>query len=95
MGTTAARKCSWIIQNVFSVLGFELFTACQAVDLRKQNEEDNGLSKVQNAVYERVREDIPFIAEDREMRIEIEKMERLIRSGELLSIVSRFIADYR
>ena len=95
MGTTAARKCSSIIQNVFSVLGYELFTACQAVDLRKKNEKNNGLSVVQNAVYERVREVIGFIKEDKEMRIEIEKMEKLIRSGEFLQIVRQHISDYR
>lgn len=95
MGTTASRKCSWIIQNAISVLGFELFTACQALDLRKKGEKDNGLSPAQNMVYERVREEIPFIEEDKEMRIEIEKMERLIRSGELLKGVRQIISDYR
>ena len=95
MGTTAARKCSSIIQNVYSVLGFELFTTCQGVDLRKKDEKNNGLSPAQNAVYERVREDIGFIEEDKEMRIEIEKMEKLIRNKELLQIVRRFISDYR
>ncbi|MBR4462199.1 MAG: histidine ammonia-lyase [Erysipelotrichaceae bacterium] len=87
MGTTAARKCSWIIQNVFSVLGFELLTACQAIDLRRKEEENHGLSEFQNKLYELVRKEIGFIEGDQEMRIEIEKIEKLIRSKELTAVI--------
>ena len=91
MGTTAARKCSWIIQNSLSVLAYELLTACQAVDIRKHLDNKEGLSVVLEAVYSRIRKDIPFMDEDREIRIDIEKIEKLIRSEELLDIVNEYI----
>ena len=49
MGTTAARKCSWIIQNTLSVLAYELLTACQAVDIR------NILDNTNNSLNEKLK----------------------------------------
>lgn len=91
MGTTAARKCSLVIQNALSVIAYELLTGCQAVDIRNYLENKNGLSKVLEAIYQRIRKDIPFMKEDREIRIDIEKIEKLVRSEELLDILSEYI----
>src|SRR5699024_9892992 len=45
MGTTAARKAGWIVQNTLSVLADELLTACQGIDIRRRlNTHDQGIS---------------------------------------------------
>ena len=95
MGTTAARKSGWIIDNSYSVLAYELFTACQAVDIRRRlGKVAPGLSPVLEDVYSLVRENIDFIEKDREMRIDIATIEKLIRSGKILETVRKHIPDF-
>lgn len=92
MGTTAARKCSWIIQNSTSVLAYELLTACQAIDIRNRlSGTKGGLSKPLQDVYELVRKDIAFLEEDRELRIDIEKIERLAREKDIPSMIDEYL----
>lgn len=95
MGTTAARKAGQILQNTLSVLSYELLTACQAVDIRRmKNTHGSGLSPVHEAVYRRVRQDIPFLEEDRELWPDIRAIEKLTRSGELLDIAQELVPDF-
>ena len=95
MGTTAARKAGMILENTRSVLAYELLTACQAVDIRRQvGPWGNGLSPAVQAVYDTVRSIIPFMEEDREIRLDIEKIERLVRSEELIHTVKKLIPDF-
>ena len=94
MGTTAARKCGDIIQNSTSVIAFELLSACQAVDIRKYVDNQEGLSEVLKKIYEKVRENIPFMKEDHEIRNDIEKIEKLIRTEDILDIVNEYCADF-
>ena len=71
MGTTAARKAGWILQNTLSVLAFELLTACQAVDIRRREGSfGQGLSPVLQAVYDAVRREVAFYETDREIQPE-------------------------
>jgi len=90
MGTTAARKCSWIIQNTLSTLAYELLTAIQAIDIRLLNKSKDELSPVHKEIYQRIRRDIDFMQEDREIRIDIEKIENIIRSQDLLEIIYKY-----
>ena len=94
MGTTAARKCTAMLQNSLSVIAFELLTACQAVDIRKNICNQEGLSKTLEDVYELVRKDIPYMEKDREIRIDIEKIEEIIRKEDIREIVYRDCADF-
>ena len=95
MGTTAARKAGLILENTRSVLAYELLTACQALDIRRQiGPWGEGLSPAVQAVYDRVRNEIKFMDEDRELRIDIEKIEKLVRSGELQAAVQKLIPDF-
>ena len=95
MGTTAARKAGLILENTRSVLAYELLTACQAVDIRRRvGPWGEGLSPAVQIVYDKVRALIPFMAEDREIRLDIEKIERLVRSGELVKAVEALIPDF-
>lgn len=86
MGTTASRKCSWIIQNTLSVIAFEYLTALQAIDLRC-NDKGKTLSEILRSVYQLIRKDIIFMEKDRELRIDIEKIEEIIRDDKLINLI--------
>lgn len=95
MGTTAARKAGLILENTRSVLAYELLTACQAVDVRRRvGPWGEGLSPAVQVVYDKVRALIPFMEEDRELRIDIEKIEKLVRSEELIQAVKQIVPDF-
>lgn len=95
MGTTAARKSGWILQNTLSVLAFELLTACQAVDIRRRlNTHGQGLSKVDEAIFEHVRKSVDFFEIDREIWPDIKAVEAMVRSGEILDIVAENAPDF-
>ncbi len=95
MGTTAARKSGLILENTLSVLAYELFTACQAVDIRRRvGPWGEGLSTAVQAVYDLVRKDISFVEEDREMRIEIEKIEKIIREADIVGAVKEAVPEF-
>lgn len=88
MGTTAARKATWILENTRSVLAYELLTACQALDIRRRmNTHGQGVSPACEAIYRRVRQEISFCEVDRELRPDIEAIERILRSGELCELI--------
>ncbi len=88
MGTTAARKAGTILENTRSVLAYELLTACQAIDIRRRGgEHGQGLSPAGDAVYRRVREQVAFMEKDRELWPDIQAVEAMVRSGELLELV--------
>ncbi|MBQ1371728.1 MAG: histidine ammonia-lyase [Oscillospiraceae bacterium] len=95
MGTTAARKAGLILENTRSVLAYELLTACQAVDVRRRvGPWGEGLSPAVQAVYDKVRAEVPFMEEDRELRIDIEKLEKLVRSEALIQAVKQIVPDF-
>lgn len=95
MGTTAARKSKWILENTFSVLADELLTACQAIDIRRRlNTHGQGISPVHQKIYELVRSEVPFYEVDTEIRLDIEKVDRIIREEKLLQIVDEMVPDF-
>lgn len=89
MGTTAARKAVAIVDNTLSVLAFELMAAVQGLDLRGRKPSDSV-----EAVRQVVRRQVPFLEEDREIRLDIEAINRLVRSGEIQSLASELIGDF-
>lgn len=90
MGTTAARKLKVIVGNLYSVLSFELMAAVQGIELRGEQE---ALSPVHEALFQLVRRDVPFMAEDHELRVDITAMNVLMRSGEIPTLVHRFLPE--
>ena len=96
MGTTAARKSGQILENTRSVLAYELLTACQALDLRlaQCNQKHDALPLLVRNVLDRVRKDIKFMDTDREIRIDIEIIEKFIRSGELSKMIEKIQPDF-
>ena len=94
MGTTAARKAGWIVQNTLSVLADELLTACQAIDIRRQlNTHGQGITPLHEALYKHVREKVAFFEIDREIWPDIKAVEAMVRSGELLEIAHEILPD--
>ena len=84
MGTIAARKAMEILKNTRHVIAIEILTACQAIDLSGAAEK---LSPATRAVYDLVRTSIPTLEEDRQMYIDMNKVNEMIVSGEVLSAI--------
>ncbi|MDO4543045.1 MAG: histidine ammonia-lyase [Clostridia bacterium] len=89
MGTTAARKLRTIVENLYSVLAFELMAAVQGIELRGGKP-----SRIHQSIAERVRKEVPFMDEDLEMVPFIEGMNKLIRGGEIEKLVADEIEDF-
>lgn len=83
MGTTAARKAVSILDNVQKVLGIELFAAAQALSLRGEQKLGRGTA----AAYALIREEVPFIDHDVVMHTEMNKLDRMVKTGSLVKAV--------
>lgn len=83
MGTIGARKARNILDNAQKVISMEIFTACQAIDLRG----NKALGEKTKRAYNKVREYIPFIKEDVVMYKHIHLMDELIKNDELYSYI--------
>ena len=86
MGMTACRKAKQIVTNVSNVLAIELLVACQAIDLRKNKKP---LSPSGQAVYDLVRSHVPFMAKDRYIAPDIEKIEKLVKDGKIVEVAQQ------
>jgi histidine ammonia-lyase len=75
MGTIAARQASQILNNVKKVIAMELFTAAQAIDLRKSSETLGVGTKI---AYDTIRQHIPFLTQDDVMYPYINRMIKLV-----------------
>ena len=60
MGTTAARKCTAVVENTVKIICIELLTAMQAIDFRKPMKAGAGIEPV----YKLIRKDVPFMEND-------------------------------
>lgn len=79
MGATSAIKLRVIAENLERILALELFSAAQAVDLRKKRiGQDKKLGKGTRDIYAKIREVVPFIEEDTVMYPHIESVKSLI-----------------
>jgi len=83
MGTIAARKAGSILENTTQVIAMEIFTACQAIDLRG----NQGLGKKTEKAYNKIREYIPFIKTDEIMYHHIHTANDLLKNNELFNYI--------
>jgi len=88
MGTHAARKAMEIVKNAENVLAIELLCACQALELRQPLEP----SKVTGAVLSLVREQVPYLNNDRYMHPDIIKAQKLISEKNIVRKVEELIS---
>lgn len=83
MGTIASRKATSILKNSTQVIAMEIFTACQAIDLR----DNTSLGKMTKKAYNKIREYVPFIDKDEIMYHHIHTVNDLIESDELYAAI--------
>jgi histidine ammonia-lyase len=83
MSTMAARKCRAVVGNATRVLACELLCAAQGLEFLAPLRPGKGAE----AAYRHIREHVRPIGRDRTLHRDLEAVERLIRSGSLLSAV--------
>lgn len=86
-GTIGARKASQIIKHTQRVLGTELVCAAQGADFKGKDK----LGKGTSAAYATIRKDVVFLEGDRILYLDIDKSQKIIKSGELLNEVQKAI----
>lgn len=89
MGTIAANKALSILNHTRQVLAIELLCACQALDLRQPLQP----SPVAAAALAAVREQIPFLQEDRYLSPELELAACMLADGRVWKAVKELLAD--
>ena len=82
MGMTSANKAREVMNNVRIVLAIEALAACQALDFRKPLQPGKGVK----AIYEKIRERVPYAPTDRRFKIDMEKMQDLLADDTLLAV---------
>ncbi len=80
MGTTAARKTRKIIEHLHIILAIELLCAAQAMDLIQIQ---NHISPRIREVYQKIREIIPKLTEDREIAPDVNRCVELLKNKEI------------
>ena len=85
MGTIGARKARDIIHNVEEIISILYMCSVQALELRNIEEG----SMIAQLVHNKIREVSPYIDNDREFRIDLAKINSLIRNNEILDIIER------
>ncbi len=91
MGTIAARKGREIVKNVENILAMELLCATQGLGFLLPLQPGIGIKEA----YHIVREKVPPIKGDRRFSEDIQKIQSLIESGELLHHVERVVGGLR
>lgn len=87
MGTIAARHARVIIDHAQTVLGIELMSASQAVDLRGEGK----LGQGSQVAYDMLREKVSFMEDDRIFYLDMDKAKEIIASGNLVNKVEEKI----
>lgn len=88
MGMTSARKAKVVVENLTQVLAIELLVSAQAIDFGDKN---LPLSDSNRKVYEMVREQVPFMDNDRYIAPDIDKCAMLIKSGLIVGEVEKIL----
>ncbi|MEE6250158.1 MAG: histidine ammonia-lyase [Bdellovibrionota bacterium] len=89
MGTIAARKLGNIVKNAQAVCAMEILCACQALDLVKPLKPTAGVK----ALYDAVREKVPFAETDRIFAKDVEVIKEMIKDGTLIKAVTSKIGE--
>eukprot|EP00762_Andalucia_godoyi_P001669 ANDGO_07069.mRNA.1 putative histidine ammonia-lyase len=84
MGGWAARKAVLVVQNVERVLAIEIMCACQAIDFLRPLKTSPSLEAVWNFVRRDL--NIPFLAKDRVLSDDIEKIACAVRAGAIAKV---------
>jgi len=83
MSTAAARKARTIVTNATRVLACELLCGAQGIEFHRPLMAGRGAE----AAYQKIRDNVDPLAADRTLHPDLEAVEGLIESGELLATV--------
>jgi histidine ammonia-lyase len=79
MGVTAVLKLRKVADNLATILALELFCAAQGIDFRKRDiGVDKKLGKGTGAIYQEIREKVPFIESDTYMKDHMDEVEHIV-----------------
>ena len=81
MGVTSGRMLIELIDNVFNIFAIEFLCASQAIDFHRPLKTSPSLEGVHNLI----RKHVPKIIDDRVFQPDIQNIESLLRSGELVA----------
>jgi histidine ammonia-lyase len=87
MGANAARHAIEIIENVKNVIGIEMYSAAQAIDLRENGPQR--LGKGTARAYKAIRSRVSMVTADRELSTDMAVIASMISSGEIREAVFR------
>lgn len=87
MGTTAARQARQILRNVQYVVGMEILSACQGIDLRKVEK----LGKGTQVAYDLVRSVVSYMKNDRLIKLDMIKVDELVVSHKIVDEVEKVV----
>ena len=93
MGTTSARTAALVLDDAQKVIGIELSAATQAIWLREEMGE-GGIAKLApgtKAAYDYLRSKTDPIEEDIIMLEELDKFDKIVKSGELVEAVEKIV----
>lgn len=85
MGSIGGRKALRVCQNLRKILAIELLCAAQAFTFHRPLRS----GAVPEAAFALIRKQIPFATEDRIFSQDIQKADRLLQSGQLLSVMDK------
>lgn len=89
MGTIAARKFRQVTGNAENIVAMELLSASQALDLLAPLKPAGAVE----AAFDRIREEVPFAAEDRVFHKDIVKIRDMIRSESLMQVIQESVGE--
>jgi histidine ammonia-lyase len=92
MAANAARHAMEVVWNTERIIGIEMLTAAQAIDLRlrQMRLDGNALGEGTREAYARIRKDISFLDVDRILHPDIERAALLVHSGEIVHAAASF-----
>lgn len=91
MGVTAARKAKQVCKNVQNVLAMEFLCASQGLEFHQPLKAGKGVQ----AAYEKIREVVPPVKQDRAFHADIEEINKLIDDGSLLDAVESAVGQLK
>lgn len=83
MGMTTALKTRQILDNAQAVLAIEFIAGAQAVDFRRPVKPSRGVQ----AAHDVIRKYVKFLKEDRPLFDDINRLKKVVQSGEILDAV--------
>jgi len=91
MAPISVRTLKEIVKNTGTVLAIEMMSAAQAFDFRKPLKPGKGTS----VAYEKIREVVPYLENDRVLYPDIAKIDELVKSGALVEACEKKVGELK